>query len=232
MSSSTLRYNATVLACALALAAPSLHAETSAATSERPQRPLSRSIIEPELHLIWGEGLGSAPMVLAGANLELGLGRSWGLALGGFAAYASTSTLGYLREDGLGGGANLALRFYIRRDWPRAFGIGAAMSWLVVDGNAIAAPRAEAFYRFVFFSHLGVRLHASVGGLILWDTEFCDDQPGPLSSDVELLEQVCAPGSTASQPSTRQAGIWIGFGLAFSYVPGNIGPPIPTTPDH
>lgn len=157
-------------------------------------------LVEAEISLVFGEGFGGTPFVIPGGHLELGLGRWVGLSVGGAGVVASPKTLRFLNETSGGGGATAACRLYVRGDWPHGFGVGAAMSLFGVEGLAIAAPRAEIFYRFVLLSHLAIRIHGSFGGLFLWDTAPDDDRPGPTVEE----------GYTG----TSAKGILIGLGVS------------------
>lgn len=162
--------------------------------------------VETELHVVWGESLGRGPFVLPGATMEWGLGRRFGVSVGGLAAVAPPSALPFSEVTQTGGGVTGAVRLYLRDGRPRGFSVGAAMSLLVVGGVAVAGPRGEASYRFVLGGHFALRLHASVGGLLLWDTAPGDGRPGPRD----------APARYAGNDVN---GIWIGFGLAAGWVP-------------
>lgn len=178
-----------------------------------------RQAVEADLLLAFGEHLGSTPLVIPGAGLEFGLGHRFGLLLSGHAVVAPRKTLSFLEETGTGGGPNLALRFYVRGGWPRAFGIGVAASLLHVDGVGIATPRAEIFYRFIVLSHLSVRIQGVVGGVFLWDTAPCDDRPGPGWRNGE--NRGC-PGQELPPEVSRESnsvnGILIGVGLSIGWV--------------
>ena len=177
------------------LFAPELGAETA-----------TPPVTEAEVHMIWGEHLGSAPMVLAGASMELGPHRAVGLMVGALVAVASPHSLTFMRETAAGGGLNTAVRLYLGGDWPSAFGVGAAASLVVVEGVAVASPRLELFYRFVVLDHLALRPHAAVGGLLLWDTAPDDERLGPADRG-------------ESYTSNSVKGFWFAFGLAVGYAP-------------
>lgn len=169
-----------------------------------PARP---PVTEAEVHLVWGEQLGRAPILLAGASMEFSPWRALGLTVGGLAAVASPRAVPFLQQTAVGGGGNLGVRLYLRGGWPRAFGIGAATSLVVADGVAMASPRMELFYRFVLFDHLSLRPHAAVGGMILWDTAPGDARPGPLDHEGERYV-----GNSVT-------GFWVAFGVALGYAP-------------
>jgi hypothetical protein len=181
-----------------------------------------RQVVEADLLMGFGEHLGSAPLVIPGAGVELGLGRRFGLLLSGHAVVATTKSWRVLEETAAGGGPNVALRLYVRGDWPRAFGIGAAVSLLHAEGVGIATPRVEVFYRFVVLSHVTIRLQGVVGGVFLWDTAPCDDRPGPGWRDFEprgCPEQELPPDVSHESNSVR--GILIGVGLSIGWYSGS-----------
>ncbi len=138
-----------------------------------------RQVLEAELLLTFAEHLGRSPLVGVGAGLEFGAGRAVGLLVGGFALIATPKALTFQEETGIGGGLNVAIRLHLRSNWPRGFGIGIAGSLAVVEGVAVANPRAELYYRFVLADHLALRIIAAGGAMFLWDTQPDDGRPGP-----------------------------------------------------
>ena len=138
-----------------------------------------QQVVEAELLLTFAEHLGRSPLVGVGAGVELGAGRAVGLLFGGFALVASPRALTFQEETGVGGGLNLAVRLHIRGNWPRGFGIGVAGSLAVVEGVAVANPRAELYYRFILAGHLALRIIAAGGAIFIWDTQPDDQRPGP-----------------------------------------------------
>lgn len=174
----------------------------------RPVRAERRQVLEAEALLTFAEHLGRSPLVAIAAGLEFGAGRSVGLLVGGLALVASPKSLTFLPETGVGGGANLAVRFHFRSNWPRGFGLGVAASLAVVDGVAVLNPRVELYYRFILASHLAVRLIAAGGGMFVWDTQPQDQRPGPGWDE------------DASGDSLSGASIGVGVAIGWAGTPG------------
>lgn len=147
----------------------------AAAPAEAPRREL----LEADLALAFGEGLGQAPLVMPGLALELGVGGMVGLVAGGAALIAVPEALRFLERTEVGGGITAAARLYLRGRWPRGFALGVSASLMVAGGVAALLPRAELVYRWVLGGGLSVRLQGLVGGAFLWDTEVEDRRRGP-----------------------------------------------------
>lgn len=172
-----------------------------------------RQVVEAKLMLVFGEGLGRVPLIAPGIEHEFGAGHFVGLSVGGFGAIAAPKTMNFLEQTRGGGGANAAIRIYLRGRWPRGFAIGAASSIFVVHGVGLASPRGELIYRFLF-SHFSLRLSASVGGLILWDTSPEDNRPGPA---VVIADYPDTPLGEPIIESETLAGIWISAGISIGW---------------
>lgn len=173
-----------------------------------------RMVVEADLRLTFAEHLGRVPLVGIGGAMELGVGRSIGLFVGGFAQIASDRALPFFQETGVGGGIDLGLRFHIRGNWPRGFGIGLAASLAVTGGVSLLNPRVEIAYRFLLLDHLTIRIYAAGGGMFLWDTEPGDDRPGPAAREGYVSDSL--------------SGASIGVGLTIGW---STAQPLPRRPE-
>jgi hypothetical protein len=159
--------------------------------------PIAPQLVEADLSVAFGEGLGRAPLVLASAGLELGAGGMVGLAAYGGALVTVPEALGFLESTEVGGGLTGAVRVYLRGHWPAGFAVGVAASVAVVAGVATMLPRVEVTYRWVVLGGLGLRVQGLAGGAFIVDTQAGDTRPGPEEGEL--------------------SGFLIGFGVAIGW---------------